>query len=117
MRAEGSFAVSPPANRRASLSSALTRQLRERLTNLFEELVGEFESRQFGTPGQAAHPGDRTDGGVSPLGATEGQNSAGAELAADWKVAGLALEYTRTKYAEPVYAKSLPGRSGSASHG
>ncbi len=82
-------------------------ELRERLTHRFEELVLEFEGRQFGREVKLRIL--LIDLVVEFLRweQRKGQNPAGADLGGDWKVVGLTLEYLRTKYAEPVYARSL----------
>ena len=81
--------------------------LRERLTNLFDELVGEFETRQFGREAKLRILVIEQMVELLRWEQRRGQNPAGAELAADWKVVGSTLEYFRTKYAEPVYARNL----------
>jgi AraC-like DNA-binding protein len=82
-------------------------ELRERLTSLFEELVREFESRQFGREVKLRILVIEQMVEFLRWEQRKGQNPAGAELAVDWKVVGLTLEHLRTKYAEPVYARTL----------
>jgi AraC-like DNA-binding protein/mannose-6-phosphate isomerase-like protein (cupin superfamily) len=82
-------------------------ELRRRLTHLFEELVGEFEGREFGREVKLRVLVIELVVEFLRWEQRMGQSPVGANLAGDWKVVGLTLEYFRTKYAEPVYAQDL----------
>lgn len=82
-------------------------ELRKRLTNLFEKLAGEFEGREFGREVKLRVQVIELVVEFLRWEQRKGLNPAGADLAGDWKVVGLTLEYFRTKYAEPVYAQDL----------
>ncbi|MGA2659779.1 MAG: helix-turn-helix domain-containing protein [Verrucomicrobiota bacterium] len=82
-------------------------QLREHLTTLFEKLAAEFEGRQFGRELKLRILLVEQLVEFVRWEQRKGHNPAGAELAVDWKVVGLTLEYLRKNYAEPVYAQNL----------
>jgi len=82
-------------------------KLREQLTRLFEKLVAEFEGRQFGREIKLRILLIEQLVEFLRWEQRKGQNPGGAELAVDWKVVGLTLEYLRNNYAEPVYAQNL----------
>ena len=82
-------------------------ELRQRLAILFDKLVNEFESREFGREVKLRVLVIELVVEFLRWEQRKGLNPASTDLAGDWKVVGSTLEYFRTKYAEPVYAQDL----------
>lgn len=98
-----------------SLSELLVRpseKLRAKLMGLFEQMLQEFEGREFGREIKLRTLLMDQLLEFSRWERRLGQPPPDNPLEVDWKAVGLVLEYLRHHYAEPVYAQDLARTAG-----